>query len=399
MRQYHETATNDLYKAQINQLLYPMNPTIVSPAQAITNYLEQLVRMPTISNDLATNTAALDWVEQQLSGLPLTIQRLTNQGFPALIATTNAVKNPKNPRLWLAAHMDVVSGTHEDFTPRVANGIFYGRGTHDMKFAIAIYIALLKSLGRNLEHYDIGLFLTCDEEIGGINGARWLVEDLGYRGEAVLLPDTSANWKAEMGGKGIMWWQIDAVGKTTHASRPWEGVNAIDELVGFVNHVRNNCPKEPCGDHSHNHATVNFSTIEAGGSVNQVPASASAKLDIRFTPDMDFETVARWMEAARIAYPSVTPTLQRHDYPYKVQPNKAGELFESIVQDVTGIEVTRYTSHGSADARFFAWKNVPVINVGVAGSGYHVSPEWVNIDDLLNFFEITSRFVDQWAKN
>jgi succinyl-diaminopimelate desuccinylase len=366
----------------------------------LTETLTHLVRFPTVTGDNATNSAALDWVEQQLQDLPLTIKRLENNGFPALIATTAGVKNPKNPRLWLAAHMDVVeAGSPDDFTPLVRNGRLYGRGTHDMKYSIAAYVTLLQELGSALDQYDLGLLITSDEEIGGEAGVGWLVNDCGYRGSAVLLPDTSAAWQAEVGGKGISRWVLTAKGKAGHASRPWEGINAVDELMRAVNQLRSNVPAEPCGDPQHRHASVNLSTLEGGSAINQIPNSATAQLDIRFPDGLTLAEINGWIEAATSTVPSVSARNIVEAMPYRVNATHPAMVeYETIAKEVTGHSIMHYLSHASADARWFAWKDVPVINVGITGSGYHTSPEWVDIADLAHFYEITHRFVDSWAK-
>lgn len=364
----------------------------------LTDLLLHLVRMPTVTSDQRTNRAALDWVQGQLAGLPMRIERLEHGGFPCLIATTTGVRDPQNPKVWLAAHMDVVDGKPSDFQPSVNDDRTYGRGSHDMKFALASYICLLQNLGSSLEDYDLGLLITCDEEVGGQHGVGWLVEERGYRGQAVILPDSSSDWKHELGGKGISWWELTSTGRTGHASRPWQSVNAIDELVKFVANVSGNVPTEPCGNPLHEHATVNFSAIKGGLSINQVPPTAVGNLDIRFTADLNIDDITGWMDAASSAVPSVKATLIRSDLPYRVESSRAADLYLSIAREVTGQDIDDHMAHGSSDARWFAWHDVPTINVGIAGSGYHVSPEWVSIPDLVYFYEIICRFADEWAR-
>jgi succinyl-diaminopimelate desuccinylase len=376
-----------------------MPNTITSRTDTLTELLTHLVRMPTVSTEPRTNRAALDWVEQQLAGLPLNIQRLENHGSPSLIATTTGTADPKSPKLWLAAHMDVVAGHPEDFHPHVQDGRLYGRGSHDMKFAIATYIALLQELGASLSDYDLGLLITCDEEVGGSHGVGWLVQEQGIRGEVVLLPDSSTPWKIEDGGKGIMWWQLTSIGRSAHASKPWQGVNAIDELMRYVNIVRAKFPSEPCGDPEHKHPTFNLSTVVAGSSTNKVPDSAVARIDVRYTSDLNTETIKSWFSEASSEIPTITAKHMRgDDLPYHVKASKTGDRFAAIAHEVTGKTIESHTAHGSSDARWFAWKGVPTINIGITGSGYHTSPEWVSLHDLEQFYQLTHRFVTEQAK-
>ena len=376
-----------------------MPNAISTRIDALTELLTHLVRMPTVSSEPHTNRAALDWVEQQLQGLPLRVQRVENHDTPALAATTTGTADPKAPKLWLAAHMDVVSGHPEDFLPHVQDGRLYGRGSHDMKFAIATYIALFQELGAALSDYDLGLIITCDEELGGTHGVGWLVNDQGYRGGAVLLPDSSTPWKIEDGGKGIMWWQISSTGRSAHASKPWQGINAIDELMKFVSVIRAKFPTEPCGNPEHKHSTFNLSTVVAGTSTNKVPDSAVARIDVRYTSDLNPETITAWFNDAAGQFPAITvKSMRGEDLPYQVKPSEAGKRFAAIAHEITGKAIESHTAHGSSDARYFAWKNVPTINVGITGSGYHTSPEWVSLHDLEQFYRITHRFVTEQTK-
>jgi succinyl-diaminopimelate desuccinylase len=361
----------------------------------ITDVLSHLIGFPTITADHNTNLAALDWVEAQIDQLPLEVQRFENNGFPALVATTSKTLAPK---LWLVAHIDVVTASPQAFRAKTENGRLYGRGAHDMKFALAIFIVLLQELEVLLEGYDLGLMITSDEEMGGFSGVKWLIDEHNYRGGAALIPDSGGSWEMEAGAKGIMWWELAAKGRQTHASRTWDGVNAIDEMVRFVDSVRSHVPAEPCADPTHQHSTVNFSSLVSGSATNQVPGSATARLDIRFTPDTDMSTIEGWMAEAHALVPSVTAKVQLADLPYKIKNQGPVSLFQDVVQEVTGHGVTFSTAHGSSDARHFARHHIPTINVCPTGSGFHVPNEWVDVEDLGNFYEVTRRFVETWAR-
>ena len=84
----------------------------------------------------------------------------------------------------LMAHIDVVEAEREDWNldPFVLNedqDYFYGRGTIDDKAMSAIFIANLIRFKREgyVPDRDIIVALTSDEETGGSNGIRWLLEN------------------------------------------------------------------------------------------------------------------------------------------------------------------------------------------------------------------------------
>lgn len=366
--------------------------------KTLTDLLSHLIRMPTVTADKATNRAALDWIEQQLQELPLVIKRYEHNGFPSLVATTTGAADPKNPKLWLMGHIDVVPGDPKTFQPRLHDGKLYGRGVHDMKFAIACFIALLQELGSSLSQYDLGLIITADEEYGGYDGAKWLVEHHGLRGGAVITPDSGGSWEMELGSKGVMWWELTASGRTAHASRTWEGDNAIEMLIAYVDHVKSHVPAEPCGDDNHQHATVNLASLHAGtDAANKVPDAATARVDVRFPPGISLETVSSWFHEAQAAMPHVTARAILADAPYQVKNNGPIHVFRSIVRDVTGHDVTPTSAHGSSDARHFAHHGISTINVVPTGSGFHMPDEWIDVTDLANFYEVIRRFTNEWS--
>ena len=84
----------------------------------------------------------------------------------------------------LMAHIDVVEAEREDWNldPFVLNedeDYFYGRGTIDDKAMSAIFVANLIRFKREgfVPDRDIVVALTSDEETGGSNGIRWLLEN------------------------------------------------------------------------------------------------------------------------------------------------------------------------------------------------------------------------------
>ena len=77
-------------------------------------------------------------------------------------------------------------------------------------------------------------------------------------------------------------------GKTAHGARPWLGENAIENLIADYFKIKRHFELTAPG---HWHRTLNFSRIQAGKAVNQVPDYAEALFDIRFTENDDMEAV------------------------------------------------------------------------------------------------------------
>ena len=88
------------------------------------------------------------------------------------------------PPLLLMSHTDVVAvepekWTHEPFSADVAAGFVYGRGALDMQHMVtmeAMTMLLLKRSGTRLKR-DVIFMGAADEEVGGMQGAGWVVEN------------------------------------------------------------------------------------------------------------------------------------------------------------------------------------------------------------------------------
>ncbi|GAC1369449.1 MAG: M20/M25/M40 family metallo-hydrolase [Candidatus Saccharimonadales bacterium] len=362
----------------------------------LTQLLIELVEQPTVTSDTHVSAATLDWIAGRLRRLPLTVHRLNNQGIPALVATTPAA-DPKNPRLWLAGHIDVVPAASGAFQARIDGGRLYGRGAYDMKYAVACFLRLLEELGPELAQYDLGFLLTADEETGGTQGARWLVEEHGYRGQAVLLPECGNSWTIETAAKGTMSWQLRARGVSSHASRPWNGTNAIDQLTAFVAHLKTNVPAEPCGDEDHIHDTISLGHLSGGSVANQIPGVAGGLLDIRLAPGTSLADVKLWFDTAARTVPGVDAHMIHGSGPTANLLEGPAAVFAGMARDVAGVTLTPTVSHGASDGRYFSVYNIPVISVPPTGGGQHSDTEWIDLASLEQYYEIVRRFTQVWA--
>lgn len=175
---------------------------------------------------------------------------LQNAGFE----TTIFAKDPQRPNLitrlpgrgdappfLLYGHVDVVTTANQEwtyppFSATVADGFIWGRGTLDMKGAVAMMIsALLKAKQDKLTPAgDIILAIVSDEEDGGDYGAKFLVEEhpeqfdgaryaLGEFGGTSLVMGGQIFYPIQIAEK--QWCSLKATvrGPGGHGSRPLQG--------------------------------------------------------------------------------------------------------------------------------------------------------------------------------
>lgn len=337
----------------------------------LKNYLATLVSHRTVSSDQAANNKSLDYLEAFFRDRGLYIQRYSFNGHGALVATT--INGSKTPKVMLAAHLDVVPGPDELFTLREEDGKYFGRGVFDMKMAIASYMHVLDTVQDDLHAYDLGIMITTEEEIGGLEGVRRLIE-IGYRPTVCVLPDGASNWQVETFAKGIIYGRVITRGKSAHGSMPWEGDSATIKLIGFLSDL-----KAHFLDQTLDTNTLNVGMLSGGDAINQIPAEATASLDIRFLSMEDRERIINKIDFLCDKYDTTfeetplygNPCVNELTHPL-IKP------FVDSITAVTGREVSGTISYGASDARFFATIDVPCIITRPDGGGQHSDHEWVD---------------------
>ena len=361
----------------------------------LEDLLKKLIAFKTISVEHEENRHALEWLESEVKDLPVFINRYESNGFPSLTINT---RETNSPTLWLTAHLDVVAGSDSVFTPKIEDGKLLGRGACDMKFAIACFLNLLKDLGRNLSGHNFGVMITTDEEVGGQNGVKYLL-NRGLSSRACFLPDGGYNWEIQKAAKGVWHLKFVSLGKSTHGSRPWNGVNAVQNLVALLEKLSSQFPKEPCNVPHHFHNTLNVGKIEGGHAVNQVPDLAQAWVDIRFTTQTKKEDLQGLINKSLKYFPGISMTEVSFGESYSLDTqNRYFKTFVEIVSGKLNINPKFIFSHGSSDARFFTARGIPVILTRPTGGGSHSENEWIDLADLEKFYQVLKLFVEKVAK-
>ena len=184
---------------------------------------------------------AADWVEALLRAEGFDPLRLGPSAEKPNVIATLSDDDSARP-LVLAHHMDVVPAVRDDwsvdpFGGALHDGFVWGRGALDMKgFGVMTLVCVfaLKRLGLPLRR-PIRLLATADEEVGGIDGAKWLAEHhLEEAGGEFLLTEgafaragpRATYYTVQVAEKGVSTVKLTARGQPGHASSPRED-NAV----------------------------------------------------------------------------------------------------------------------------------------------------------------------------
>jgi succinyl-diaminopimelate desuccinylase len=196
--------------------------------------------------------------------------------------------NGRKPALLLSGHLDTVPAgqtgwDHPPHSAAVRDGIVYGRGTVDMKGAVAAMTAACIGAARaRLALAGNVLFAgTAGEEVDSAGARRLLTQSIEPVGEIVVGEPTRLD--VAPAHKGALWVEIETTGVAAHGAMPEQGRNAIAIMRGVMQALdgfRTGMPP---------HAllglpTLNMGTIHGGIKPNMVPDRCALTLDIRTLP-------------------------------------------------------------------------------------------------------------------
>jgi succinyl-diaminopimelate desuccinylase len=362
--------------------------------ERIIQLTRDLVLIESTDDRVEERSRCFQLIRNHLEQIPgMTITMLENNGYESLLALPEGVGRPE---VLLCGHLDVVHHPEPDsYKSELRDGRIYGPGAGDMKGQLAVMIELMRNLGRECPGASVGMVVTSDEERGGEDGVRYLVQEEGLRcGEAVI-PDGGSLNEIIVEEKGIIHLQVDATGKSAHAARPWLGESALEKLAADLARIKlsfeQDAPAEvdPDDPATHWFATcVETMMSTPNDSPNRIPEVASAVLDIRFVPPHTTESMLAKIRG--LLSEGVTASVIVSAEPTHLAPDME---FLRITEAVTGEKASLMRSSGGSDGRFFSAVGIPVLISRPRVGNLHGRNEWVEIDSMISYFKICRQYI------
>ena len=355
--------------------------------------------------------------------------------------------DPLKP-LVLNHHIDVVPAdpgrwSHPPFSGEVVDGYVWGRGALDTKGLGVMHLLALEQLIREgLTFQRPVIFLAVsDEETGGAQGMRWLVEN--------HLDELDPEWVWDEGGGGIVFGpdsglpggrplfgvavtekqiqhlRLVASGEPGHASMPHSNnanvtlMRALDRvlpprpmrlngvtrtmfqqfagLLGFpVSFLLRNIEnplilrlveRKLAGNRLLNamlRDTISLTILNAGYKVNVIPERAEASIDCRLLPDTDAAQFRHWLEET-IDDERVQVEIVETSDPTGISPTESpffDAVRHALARHVPKAVVYPLMVAGGTDSRFFRARSIPA---------YGFSPCVMEVSDIERIHGIDER--------
>ena len=303
----------------------------------------------------------------------------------------------------LNGHVDVVEPEGEwsitdPFDPVVNDGKLYGRGATDMKGEVAAQLKAFLDLHQDSEFNDrTVLMLVGDEEVGGFNGSKPLVEEYYEKDNgfdyAVVGEPTDLN--VQVGTRGVLWVNVVLEGEGVHASRAeMAEMNVMQELPDALERIQEmNLSYQNRGDLPDPSKEV--TTIDSTETYNSVPGQITIGMDIRYLPSQSVQEIVEEIEdelngldcGVRVEVE------QDHGGAFELEDDKFRNTATNVLEEVIGRKPRQITEGGASDGRFFAEKDTPFIELGLNQESVHGENEYCDIGKMRQLREGYYRIV------
>ena len=360
------------------------SPSLTDPL-ALT---EALIARPSVT---PLDAGALDVIGAALDRLGFTVTRLRYGEIENLFARIGG----EGPHFCYAGHSDVVpsgdaTGWRSDpFAPVLRDGVLYGRGACDMKGAIAAFIAATAArLEQGKLNGSLSLLITGDEEgvatDGTVRVLDWMAEHnqipdfclVGEPTSKVRLGDT-----VKIGRRGSMNARITVRGRQGHVAYPQRADNPVHRLVRAVAELT--AQPLDTGTDWFEPSSLQLTSIDVGNAAtNVIPASAEARLNIRFNELHDSAKLSAMLRRVVDAHaPESDVTISVSGESFLTQPGPEVDRLRAAIARETGIDPALDTGGGTSDARFIS-RFCKVAEFGLVGASMHQVDECVPVAEL-----------------
>ncbi len=350
---------------------------------------QALIRRPSVT---PADEGAMDTLQRQLEALGFNCRRMKFGEIENLYARRGTAR----PNLCFAGHTDVVpvgddaAWTAGPFEAEIKDGVLYGRGAVDMKSAIAAFVAAVSKIPEHAG--SISFLITGDEEGVAEDGTVKVVEALAAEGEiidhCIVGEPTSAGVLGDMvkiGRRGSINAWITVEGRQGHVAYPHRAANPIPVLVDILSRLQARVLDD--GYTGFQPSNLEVTTIDVGNTAtNVIPASAKARVNIRFNPGHKGAELAAWFEEvcrdAGEGFDGKVEVLSKiSGEAFLTLPGDFTDVIVAAVGDATGRVPELSTTGGTSDARFIR-ALCPVVEFGLVGSTMHQVDERAPVEEI-----------------
>lgn len=201
------------------------------------------------------------------------------------------------PTLLFNSHLDTVkaskSWNRDPWDGAIEGDQLHGLGANDAKGCVAAQIGAAVVLAESGWDGNLVVCASADEETGG-EGMEIIAKDHLPSYDSAIIGEPN-DFLVARGQRGLVKGFLHIPGQRAHASRPWQGQNAVHAAARVINRIERDDLNVP---DDLTKATAQVTMFEAGVQSNVVPDTAKLTVDSRTTPEFDNERMVQHLVAA-----------------------------------------------------------------------------------------------------
>ena len=374
--------------------------------QAI-DYLKELIPFPTVSSE--SNSDISDQVARWLTQLGFETERVDYLDANGI--RKSCIQSRKGPSsgcgLAYFCHTDVVPVNSWSFpksnpwTPYIADGKIYGRGSCDMKGSLSCMLAAAEALQAVPLKAPLYIVATADEEVG-MPGARKVVEQSAIYREIVASQTRSIIGEptrleivhAHKGGRAI---RATSIGRAAHSSTGL-GINANIALIPFLNEIREiqhemeTSPEWRDRRFSPPTPSLNIVIKDTNTGLNITSAKSECLVYFRTMPGQNADGMVQRLKTLAEAC-GLQFELMFSGTPLYTDPETP--LIRELLE-LTSLTSSRTVAYGTDGAVFTELRNIAVFGPGDIAQA-HTDDEWIELDQLQKGTTLYESSIRRWC--
>jgi succinyl-diaminopimelate desuccinylase len=355
--------------------------------ESIEDLTRRMVEIPSVTGRREESLAVLDLVDEFLGDVDSkTFEK--NGVVSRLWGDLEAIMNPK---LLLSGHVDVVDAPERLFCPVIEDGRMFGRGAGDMKGFVASMVASYTDWITKMNGaHGVGLLLTSDEEVGGFNGTRYVIDE-GLKAGVVFIPDGSFDYDIVQSQKAPHHFHVRAKGTGGHASRAFEIDNPVNRIWKLYGKMRGKYAKASLDDSWKTTFEMTVVNTDKESSANAIPSEVEAWFSWRWPLE-------------QISFNQGVEDMKRFSKDFGVDILDDGhgmgegcitdpsaeyvQIWKGVIEKKLGKKVGFQNMHGATDGRHFYMNGSEQVLATSGLTGAHHSgknaevDEWVDLESL-----------------
>lgn len=365
--------------------------------------LTDLVKTNSVNPSLVNGAPGEAQIAECMGGLckKIGLEIHQHESVPGRISVVGIRKGTGSGKsLMLNAHYDTVGveGMNDPFAAKIRDGKMWGRGTYDMKGALAACLGAAKSLAdADIElSGDLLIAAVADEEHSSL-GMNDVIAAHHVNGAIVTEP---TQLEICLAHKGFIWIEFVTQGRAAHGSQYQQGIDAnmhMGRVLRELDRLRASYVSSP-GHPLVGPPSLHAAIIEGGTSESMYASQCRLVVERRTIPGESkaqvigemVQIIERLKAEDENFNATFRLTLARD--PFEISPY-AGivQSLRGACQTVLGRVPAQVGENPWMDSALLSAAGVETVVIGPAGGGAHSLEEWVELDSVTALAEVLAR--------